>query len=223
MKDKHKTQTSEINSKLKISGNIDKNRLEALSDGVFAIVMTILVLEIKIQPLPHNSLDNGVLLWSEISKQAPVFISFLTTFAITTMYWIGHHNLFHLFTKNINRTLMEINMLFLMCVCILPFLSSLIGAYSYNQTALILYGLGIFITGLVMYLMYEYAKKSKEIENIAINQLILRKIQIRILLPIICSFTAIFVSYINLNASFVILFAPVVFNTIPGSLSFIDE
>ena len=197
--------------------------MEALSDGVFAIVMTILVLEIKIQPLPHNSLDNGLLLWSEISKQAPVFVSFFTTFAITTMYWIGHHNLFHLFTKNINRTLMEINMLFLMCVCILPFLSSLIGEYSYNQTALILYGLGIFITGSVMYLMYEYAKKSKEIENIDINQLVLRKIQIRILLPIICSVVAIFVSYINLNVSFVILFAPVVFNTIPGSLGFIDE
>jgi uncharacterized membrane protein len=203
--------------------NMNKNRLEALSDGVFAIVMTLLILEVKIPPLPLTKAEDGYLLWSELSKQAPVFISYFTTFAITTMYWIGHHNLFHLFTKNINRTLMEINMLFLMCVCILPFLSHLIGAYSYNQTALILYSIGVIATGSTMYLMYEYAKRSKEIENLDMNILTLRKIQIRIILPIVCSLLAIGLSKLSLEFSFILLFAPVVFNTIPGSLSFIER
>jgi uncharacterized membrane protein len=206
-----------------INKNMNKNRIETLSDGVFAIIMTILVLEFKIPKLPPQALESSATLFSELIKMSPVFFSYSTSFAILAMYWIGHHNLFHLFTKNINRTLMEINVLFLMLVSLLPFLSHLLGEYRYNQGAVQVYAVGTVLIGLCMYSMYDYAEKSKEIDNHEVDNVVLKKITIRIWLPIISACVSFFISFWSLNLSFIFLFAPVIFNIIPGSLNFLES
>jgi uncharacterized membrane protein len=203
--------------------NMNKTRIEALSDGVFAIIMTILVLEFKIPHLPQNALENSSQLFGEILKLTPVFFSYSVTFAILAMYWIGHHNLFHLFTKNINRTLMELNVLFLMLVSLLPFMSHLLGSYRYNQGAIQLYSIAIILIGASMLGMYYYAKASHEIETHSVNKITIKKIQIRILLPVLASVLAFFAAFINVNLAFFILFVPIVFNIIPGSLNFFEK
>ncbi len=203
--------------------NMNKNRIETLSDGVFAIIMTILVLEFKIPKLSPEALNNSEKLFSEIIKLTPVFFSYSITFAILAMYWIGHHNLFHIFTKNINRMLMEINVLFLMLVSLLPFMSHLLGEYRYNQGAIQLYAASIVMIGLCMYSMYHYAHISKEIDTHEVDKLTMKKIRIRILLPIVAAVVSFVASFWNLNASFILLFAPVIFNIIPGSLNFLES
>ena len=203
--------------------NMNKNRIESLSDGVFAIIMTILVLEFKIPKLPTQAINNSSQLFAEIIKLSPVFFSYSITFAILAMYWIGHHNLFHLFTKNINRMLMEINVLFLMLVSLLPFMSHLLGEYRYNQSAIQLYALTTILIGCCMYSMYLYADKSNEIDTHEVDNVTIKKIKIRILLPIISSFMALVVAFWNLDLSFFLLFCPVLFNIIPGSLNFLEN
>jgi uncharacterized membrane protein len=202
---------------------MNKNRIETLSDGVFAIIMTILVLEFKIPKLPPETLNNSDRLFAEIIKLSPVFFSYSITFAILAMYWIGHHNLFHMFTKNINRMLMEINVLFLMLVSLLPFMSHLLGEYRYNQGAIQLYSISIILIGVCMYAMYHYAQKSNEIDIHEVDDLTMKKITIRIWLPIVAAVISFVTSFWNINLSFVLLFAPVIFNIIPGSLNFLES
>lgn len=206
-----------------MSRNMNKSRIEALSDGVFAIIMTILVLEFKIPHLPENSLDSSEQLFGEIAKLSPVFFSYSVTFAILAMYWIGHHNLFHLFTKNINRTLMELNVLFLMLVSLLPFMSNLLGLYRYNQGAVQLYSIAIILIGASMLGMYQYASRSNEIYLHEVDAKTVRKIRLRILLPVLTSIMAFFVAFWSVNIAFVILFVPIIFNIIPGSLSSLES
>ena len=201
---------------------MNKNRIENLSDGVFAIIMTILVIEFKVPKLSTEALTNSTLLFHELSKLFPLFFSYSISFAMLAMYWIGHHNLFHLFTKNINRLLMEMNVLFLMLVGLLPFMSHLLGEYRYNQGAVQLYSLSIILIGLCMHMMYHYAHVSNEIDNHEVDELTVRKIKIRIWLPIISSFLSLAVSFFNLDVSFLLLFAPVFFNIFPGTLSFLE-
>jgi uncharacterized membrane protein len=76
---------------------MNKNRLEAFSDGVFAIVITLLVLEIKV---PHVTFDK---LGPALFELLPKFLSFGLSFVIIGVYWVAHHNMMH-FIEKVDRT-----------------------------------------------------------------------------------------------------------------------
>lgn len=105
------------------SGNdISPTRLEAFSDGVIAIIITIMVLELR---PPHGTTPAGLLaLW-------PVFLSYAISFFYVAIYWINHHHLVrHL--KKVDHGILWANMLLLFCVSLIPFATAYMGE---NQMA----------------------------------------------------------------------------------------
>jgi len=101
---------------------LGKARLEALSDGVFAIAMTLLVLDIK---LPEITSREPARLFQAFRTLGPAFLSFALTFVLAGAFWYLHHVTFHN-TRYITRGLAMINVIFLMFVSLLPFSTSVL-------------------------------------------------------------------------------------------------
>ena len=112
----------------------DPARLLALSDGVFAIVITLLVLEIHVPDL-----TNGTTLRDALRQTRPSFVAFLISFVVTAIAWAGHRDLFSLI-KRTDRALVWLNIVYLLPLSILPFGASLIAEYDTEPVALRMYG-----------------------------------------------------------------------------------
>src|SRR5689334_19897465 len=93
----------------------ENNRIEAFSDGVAAIAITLLVIELKV---PHLDAEHPNLL-EELSKQWPSYVAYFVSFWSIGLAWSIHHNMFKLI-KRFNHTLLMVNTLFLMFVALVP-------------------------------------------------------------------------------------------------------
>ena len=115
--------------------NTETGRVEAFSDGVFAIAITLLILEIKIPKPSDGALANQLL------RQWPSYFAFLISFAFIGVMWINHHRLFtHI--KRCNNTLMILNLLLLLGVTIVPFPTAVLAThigFADQRTAALLY------------------------------------------------------------------------------------
>jgi len=109
---------------------MSKNRLEAFSDGVLAIVITIMVLELKV---PH-----GVEL-SALKPVVPVFLSYVLSFVYVAIYWNNHHHLLHA-TKHVDGCIMWANLHLLFWLSLFPFATGWIGENHVAPTPTALYG-----------------------------------------------------------------------------------
>ena len=124
------------------------DRLSFFSDGVFAIAITLLIIEIKVPVIEHAS--NEALLDS-LSEMSLKFIGFLISFAIVGHYWSVHHRIFG-YVKKYNSPLLWVNLGFLCSVVLLPFSSGLLGEYSSDlhlYVPYVVYVINICLTGLM--------------------------------------------------------------------------
>jgi uncharacterized membrane protein len=135
---------------------IGKMRMEALSDGVFAIVMTLLVLELKVPDLPRQA--SAAELSRALKPLVPHFFSFLVTFLISGVFWFLHQVSFHWIHK-INRPLMFINLVFLMFVSLLPFSTGMLGHFLGNPVGQMFYFGNALALSLMLNAHWIYARR----------------------------------------------------------------
>lgn len=133
------------------------NRFEAFSDGVFAIAVTLLVLEIKAPDLSQTTSSEAV---TKLLHVFPHILSYITSFIVIGVLWINHHALFH-FLKRVDRAVLVINLLLLMCVAFIPYPTALIGEFSSSLPVVVFSGLSLALTGFVynapwFYVVYRY-------------------------------------------------------------------
>jgi uncharacterized membrane protein len=113
------------------------NRIEALADGIFAVAMTILVLELHVPELGSDVSDAR--LQSALESFLPKALNFASGFVILGTLWIGHRYQFH-YIRCSNRAILWINLVFLLAISFLPFVVALIGTYGAKRVTCILYG-----------------------------------------------------------------------------------
>lgn len=138
---------------------IDPGRLLSLTDGIFGMVMTLLVFGIAV-PEAVSSYSNYV---SFFTTLAPTIVITVISFVIISSFWIYHHEFIKI--KNINLPYLWISIFFLICISFIPFTTSLIGNYSYFFLSEALFGLNILLTIISFLLMYVYALKKDFLEN----------------------------------------------------------
>jgi len=126
----------EKKSESAFSKQVSKGRLEFLFDGIFAIAMTILVLELKIPELAdrHSVHELG----SALMRNWRIFLSYIISFTILCSFWIGHNTLYAKLTR-ITKTVVAIHVWLLAWAAFVPFCAHLIGSYPGNQLALLIY------------------------------------------------------------------------------------
>lgn len=108
---------------------MNKNRLEAFSDGVLAIIITIMVLELKV---PHNPT------WQSYIDAYPVFASYALSFVFIGLYWNNHHHLFHTASK-VNNKVLWWNMFVLFWESLIPFVTASMGENHFSEITVALY------------------------------------------------------------------------------------
>lgn len=122
---------------------LSKKRVELLTDGIFAVVMTLLVLDISVPQISSQyAIDSGAAgteLLNGLFNLWPKLFSFGISFITLAIYWLAHHRQFY-YIKHVNRTLIWINFMFLMATCLLPFSASLLGEYSQQQISIFVFG-----------------------------------------------------------------------------------
>jgi len=128
----------------------DPGRVLALTDGVFAIIMTLLVLDIHVPQL-----STGEALSSALLTVWPTLLVFVISFVLTGMYWVGHRDMFTL-VRGVNRGLVWLNILFMLPVALVPFAAALLGEYSHDTLAIRLYGLLLLLIALMRLLLWYY-------------------------------------------------------------------
>jgi uncharacterized membrane protein len=127
----------------------DPSRVLAITDGVFAIITTLLVLDVHVPELSQGQSLNEALLEVRSSLTA-----FAISFVLAGMYWVGHRDLFALIRRT-DRGLVWLNILYLLPLCLLPFGTKLLGRYGQEPRALRIYGLvlvGIALMRVVIWL-----------------------------------------------------------------------
>src|SRR5262249_17986934 len=116
--------------------NMPKGRVETLADGVFALAMTLLA--VNLQPPSPLDCPNNHDLKPVIIAMLPHFRTYVPSFVVIGIYWISHHLQFD-YIRRADRTLLWINILFLMFVATLPFSTAVLGRYEGYQASIVLY------------------------------------------------------------------------------------
>ena len=118
-----------------------KNRMEAFSDGVIAIIITIMVLEMKV---PHG--DQLV----SLKPLFPVFISYVLSFTYIAIYWNNHHHLLHTI-QQVNGPILWANMHLLFWLSLTPFVTGWMGENHFHKVPVALYGVVLLMAGVAYY------------------------------------------------------------------------
>ena len=129
----------------------DPARVLSLSDGVFAIIITLLVLEVHVPELTQGQSLNEAL-----AEVRPSLTAFVISFILAGMYWVAHRDLFSLI-RRIDRGLVWLNILYLLPLCLLPFGAGLIGRYEHESVALRIYGLLLVLIAGMRVVIWVYA------------------------------------------------------------------
>ncbi len=136
-------------------------RLILFSDAVFAIAITLLVIEIKIPEIHEKPItDNAVL--HKLAELIPKFVGFLVSFLLIGQYWIVHHRMFS-FVINFTDRLIWLNILFLFAIALMPFSTGFYSEFVLRGvvTPVIFYTANIALLGLANFLMWRYLSNQK--------------------------------------------------------------
>jgi uncharacterized membrane protein len=188
------------------------NRIEALHDGVFAIVMTLLVLEMKIPEV-----ETASALQQELLKLLPIFTAYIVTFVNLGIYWVGFHILFSYIERS-DRVFAWINVLFLLLISLLPFSTGLLGQYPAWQIPDMLYGIHLIAIGLVMYAIWCYATQHHRLTAHTIDNALVHNVKTRILVAPVAAVVAIALSFWWITGSLVIYLLILPYYIFPGRI-----
>ncbi len=127
-------------------------RVEAFSDGVLAIIVTLLIFEVRVPVLPEPT-TAGVL--AALPALAPKFVSFAVSFFTVAIFWVNHHHFFAHLTHT-NWKLLWLNNLLLFWLAVVPFTTAFVGDHPTQPMVVALYGLTLCLAGLSFSLMGWY-------------------------------------------------------------------
>jgi uncharacterized membrane protein len=137
-----------------IPAGIGKGRVEALADGVFAIALTLLILDIKVPVLsPQEGSED---LFRKLLALWPKFLAFIVSFLIIGVYWVGHHALLH-YIRHSDRHFLWMNLLFLLVISAMPFSTALLSEHHQYSAAVVVYCGNLIVAGLVLFAQLRYA------------------------------------------------------------------
>ncbi|HLK60642.1 MAG TPA: TMEM175 family protein [Chthonomonadaceae bacterium] len=142
----------------------ETGRVEAFSDGVFAIAITLLILDIKV---PHPQELGTQTLLTALQQQWPTFLAYFTSFATILVMWVNHHRVFtHI--RRTNTPFMFLNGLLLLCVSFVPFPTALIAEYIRHpqaKTASVAFAGTYLVIALTFNLLWRYASQGGRLLN----------------------------------------------------------
>lgn len=192
---------------------LGKNRSEALSDGIFAVAMTILVLGFKLPSLPPTAANVEV--GPAILSLWPAFLTYSVAFIGLGVYWILHHMVFHI-VRVVDGTLLWLNVLFCLFICVLPFSVQLVDEFPRAQIAPTLFGANLAIVGWLLAVQWSYALARPQLTVENLSRRYREAVGFRVLLaPVIATLTAL-ICFWSVSTSLAIYALLLVYYVLPA-------
>jgi len=177
-------------------GRLGRDRALAFSDGVFAIAITLLVLNLRVPHVSGHNLDEQ--LRHELSKEGGVLIGFAISFYVIARYWLVHHRM-SLRLRLVDGRFLIINLVLLAFIVFLPFPAEILGIYGSEATAVVLYAGTMVVIGLLSLALWEYARRAHLMG--AMSDLELRENRRRSAIPVVVFATSIPLAFVSTNGA----------------------
>jgi uncharacterized membrane protein len=134
---------------------MNKGRLEAFSDGVFAVAMTLLILDVR--PEGH-----GLSGWEMFRHDWHSIMIYVLSFIIVGVYWVAHHHMMH-FIAATDRVFLWINLLLLLDIVFIPYVAALLSASHADPSAIRIYGATLILTNITSSTLWHYATRKRRL------------------------------------------------------------
>ncbi len=178
---------------------LDNDRLNTLIDGIFAIVLTLLVLDIRV---PGSASET--VLMEKLGALWPQFLSYSLSFILLGLFWIGHQ-LEARYIQRSDDVHLWLSLLFTMFIALVPFSSSLLSSHPNSRVAVIVYSSNIFIASILRYVHWRYVSDRRRLIDERLSaQLISSVSRAFISTPLLC-LLAIALSLISVKLSLILL------------------
>jgi uncharacterized membrane protein len=138
------------------------NRIEAFSDGVLAIVITLMVLEIRIPAMAEH-----ISSWDAFHQLLPILpklLAYAFSFIMIIIFWVNHHQLFQSIRLSA-RGLLWLNSFWLFWICLLPFATAFLGEHPFLSLGVLLFGVELFLCALTFYFIRRYCLRNNLFES----------------------------------------------------------
>lgn len=175
--------------------SMSKHRIEAFSDGVIAIIITIMVLELHIPELEDNFNDQEV--WAALLSLAPRLLSYLLSFVVVAILWLNHHALFDKIPHSTSK-LVWYNVFLLFAMSLIPLPTAFLANYPTIYQAVIFYGFVMFLNALAFFLMRRYIEVEEKM--IPYNRMLQRSNMLSVTLY----FLSMPLAYLSVYLSFIV-------------------
>lgn len=196
---------------------MSKNRLEMFSDGVFAIAITLLILEVKIPK--HADLEAFGGLYGYLAHIWPSYLAYFVSFFFIGIYWSNHHHMFTFIVKKTNHVFNMINIFFLLTIAFMPFttavFSDFILDHEHSNAAVTVACIGFILPQPAVMLIFLYGKYKTGIFYPNLSPKFLNKQIIKLIAATILTFTALMLSFsyptvsmLIIGLSFIMYFMP---------------
>ena len=187
-----------------------QTRLDQLSDGIFAIVMTILVFEIRVPEYIGIVSEQNLI--NSLINMYPLLLSYLLSFSLLFTYWRSHHIIASVLAKNIDVQFSNFSGIFLFLVALVPFSSHFLGRFLYSETAVIFFAINIILIGITLYKMRQYVIKSETIENTPFTKTDNEHANMHVLFPVMSAIVAIIVAFYSTKIAILLFTIAILFN-----------
>ncbi len=185
------------------SGGQETGRIETFSDGVFAIAITLLIIEIGV---PH--VEEAGSLSGKLVELWPSYLGYAMSFVVIGTVWANHHNRFRLISRS-DHILLFLNVLFLMCVAFLPFPTALLAEYireeEHRITAVAVYSGTLAVTAVFFTLLWLYAATNYRLVDRSIDPSLLRAMTRRYVLGMLLYALAFALAFVSPVASLALI------------------
>ena len=147
---------------------MSKQRLEAFTDGVYAIVITLLILDIRIPEVAPADLPRALV------SMLPQVFTYVLSFFVVALYWFSHHRVAQQ-VKLIDGTFVWLNMVWLLFVTVMPFPTALLGRYPLQPLPTAIYGIDLILANVTGFVITAYMKSHPELCHRSIDQPLFRR------------------------------------------------
>ncbi len=173
------------------------NRIEAFSDGVIAIIITIMIFDLKL----NNSVEEANF-WQTIYALLPKFTSYTLSFLTVAIMWINHHQLFHLFKKT-DRPLLWLNLLLLFWMSFIPFVTNLLGDNPHLKETCMAYGFVMLMNSTSFLLLRHYTNCHEDLLKHPLSSNKKRRSFLKNIIGVSLYFLTIPLAFVSVYASFI--------------------
>ncbi|MBK8981509.1 MAG: DUF1211 domain-containing protein [Ignavibacteria bacterium] len=183
---------------------LPKHRVEALTDGIFAIVMTIIILELKTpEHIPMNKMHSD--LPNVFFNLIPAVEAYILSFFVLGTFWLRHQIQFK-YIMNVDRTIIILNIIFLMLTGLIPFTVGVLMKYPNSEFTFLIYILNLILISSILTIQLNYVFSKQNIATDNISEDSKTKFKLLSYIPIIIFVISLFISFVNVRLAIFIIY-----------------